>query len=162
MYRLEETMEDKPRFRLMKNGYDRFAVDDLVDRLLDELISSQTKLDTYRKQVEQLNEQLVLLRDKHQRLLEDLAVKEKAADDISRIALREASQIIDAAQHNADAIVKEALITARSVLIEIARISDDVKDARIDMIEKLAELRQGLDLFSLPETPNIEWLKDLE
>lgn len=155
-------MEDKPRFRLMKNGYDRFAVDDLVDRLLDELISSQTKLDTYRKQVEQLNEQLVLLRDKHQRLLEDLAVKEKAADDISRIALREASQIIDAAQHNADAIVKEALITARSVLIEIARISDDVKDARIDMIEKLAELRQGLDLFSLPETPNIEWLKDLE
>lgn len=155
-------MEDKPRFRLMKNGYDRFAVDDLVDRLLDELISSQTKLDTYRKQVEQLNEQLVLLRDKHQRLLEDLAVKEKAADDISRIALREASQIIDAAQHNADAIVKEALITARSVLIEIARISEDVKGARVDMLEKLAELREGLDLFSLPETPNIEWLKDLE
>lgn len=154
--------DNKPRFRLMKNGYDRFAVDDLVDRLLEELVSNQIKVDAYRKHVEQVDQQLVLLKDKHQRLVEDLQTKERAAEDISRIALREASQIIDAAQHNADAIIKEALITARSVLLEIARISDNVKGARTSLQDKLAHISEGLDLFDIPVPPGIEWLKEIK
>lgn len=86
-----------PKFRVMKNGYDRFAVDDAVDRYVREIDSLKKQLDLTSRQIQSANEQLAVIRQRYQTLVSELTVKEKAADDIARLALKEANTIIETA-----------------------------------------------------------------
>jgi len=154
---------NKPKFRLMKNGYDRFAVDDAVDRLFFENETMRKQLDSYRSQVNHAGEQLSQIKTRYQALISELTVREKAADDIARLALKEANIIIDTAQNNADTIVREALSTARFLLTEIARIGQDAKDVKVEMQMKLQALAKALEEFEIPEIPNPDFItKDEE
>jgi len=155
-------MSMKPKFRIMRQGYDRFAVDDTVNELQFQLEDSQAKLDTYMKQVEYMNYQLNELKDKYRQVLYELSEKERAVDDISRMALKEAGVIIDAAQDNADTIVREALVTAKTILVEIAKISQDVKSSRITLIRKLNMIGDTLNKFEIPNAPDLNWLKSID
>jgi cell division initiation protein len=153
----------KPKFRLMKNGYDRFAVDDTVDRLSFENETMRQQLESYRSQINHASEQLSQIKTRYQALISELTVREKAADDIARLALKEANTIIDTAQYNADTIVREALSTARFLLTEIARIGNDAKDVKEEMQMKLQALAKALEDFEIPVIPNGDLLlKDKE
>ena len=109
-----------------------------------------------------MNMQLNDLKTKYQQVLYELSNKEKAADDISRMALKEAGVIIDAAQDNADTIVREALVTAKIILMEIAKISQDVKTSRATLIRKLNTIGEELNHFEIPNAPDLEWLKSID
>ena len=150
----------KPRFRIMKKGYDRFAVDDAMDRLQFELDSKEQQLQSYVKQIEFASDQLNQIKDRYQSLVGELNVREKAADDIARLALREANTVITSAQNNADSIVKEALSTAKLVLSEIARISKDAQGLRADMLEKVHKLTESIEAFQVPKIPVVSYIND--
>jgi len=149
----------KPTFRPMKNGYDRFAVDDAVDRMNFQIETLTQQLDSYSKQVTHANEQLTLIKSRYQSLIGELTIRERAADDIARLALKEANAIIDTAQNNADSIVREALSTARLLLVEIARIGEDAKDVKEEMQIKLQALSKTLDEFEIPVMPGQQLLE---
>ena len=55
-----------PKFRIMKKGYERFAVDDTLDRLTFELDHQKAQLASYIKQTELSNEQLSLIKQRYQ------------------------------------------------------------------------------------------------
>lgn len=134
----------------MKNGYDRFAVDDAVDRYVREIDSLKKQLDLTSRQIQSANEQLAVIRQRYQTLVSELTVKEKAADDIARLALKEANTIIETAQNNADAIVSEALTTARIILNDLSRIASEATEMKGDMQEQLSSLMGMLDQFEIP------------
>jgi len=144
-------MESTKKFSPMKNGYNRYEVDEEMKRLTESLEDARIQVERNRKLAEQAGEQLAVIKDRYRVLINELSIREKAADDISRIALKEANQIISTAQNNADSIVKEALTTARMLLIEIARIADDANDVKSDMQEKLNALQKTLDEFVIIE-----------
>jgi cell division initiation protein len=148
----------KPRFRITKQGYDRFTVDDTLDRLTFEIDTLKTQLETYSKQMDEANAQLTDIKARYQSLLGELSVREKAADDIARLALKEANTVIASAQNNADTIVKEALSTARIVLVEIARIAKEAKGMKKEMQEQVAALSKALDDFVIPSLPALRYL----
>ena len=148
----------KPRFRITKQGYDRFTVDDTLDRLTFEIETLKTQLETYSKQMDEANAQLTDIKARYQTLLGELNVREKAADDIARLALKEANTVIASAQNNADTIVKEALSTARIVLVEIARISKEAKGVKKEMQDQVAALTKALDDFVIPSLPALRYL----
>ena len=148
----------KPRFRITKQGYDRFTVDDTLDRLTFEIETLKTQLETYSKQMDEANAQLTDIKARYQTLLGELSVREKAADDIARLALKEANTVIASAQNNADTIVKEALSTARIVLVEIARISKEAKGVKKEMQDQVAALTKALDDFVIPSLPALRYL----
>ncbi len=153
----------KPKFRLMKYGYDRFAVDETVDRLSFENETMHQQLESYRSQINHAGEQLNQIKIRYQSLMSELTVREKAADDIARLALKEANTIIDSAQNNADMIVREALSTARLLLSEIARIGNDAKDVKEEMQLKLQALAKSLEEFEIPAIPAADLItKDKE
>ena len=141
-----------PKFRLMKNGYDRFAVDDAVDRYVREIDSLKKQLDLTSRQIQSANEQLAVIRQRYQTLVSELTVKEKAADDIARLALKEANTIIETAQNNADAT------TARIILNDLSRIASEATEMKGDMQEQLSSLMGMLDQFEIPPVPKSEWL----
>ncbi len=153
-------MAEQAKFSIMKNGYNRYEVDDEIERLTRELESTRDQLENYRRLTETANEQLTLVKEKYQKLTNQIEVREQAADDISRIALKEANRIIGSAQNNADSIVQEAIATARVILIEIARISNEASDVKADMQSKINELQKTLDEFEIPTAMDEKWLKD--
>jgi cell division initiation protein len=108
--------------------------------------------------MDEANAQLTDIKTRYQSLLGELSVREKAADDIARLALKEANTVIASAQNNADTIVKEALSTARIVLVEIARIAKEAKGMKKDMQEQVAALSKALDDFVIPSLPALRYL----
>ncbi|MBE6108134.1 MAG: cell division protein DivIVA [Erysipelotrichaceae bacterium] len=149
----------KPQFRMMKNGYDRFAVDDAIERYQSEIEALEKKLELYGRQVETATEQLNMIKTRYQSLVTELAVKEKAADDISRMALKEANSIIDTAQNNADSIVREALSTARLILVDVSRLTSEISGMKSEVRTQLTSLMKSLDEFTIPALPALEWLE---
>ena len=149
----------KPQFRMMKNGYDRFAVDDAIERYQSEIEALEKKLELYGRQVETATEQLNMIKTRYQSMVTELAVKEKAADDISRMALKEANSIIDTAQNNADSIVREALSTARLILVDVSRLTSEISGMKSEVRTQLTSLMKSLDEFTIPALPALEWLE---
>ena len=147
------------RFRILKHGYDRFEVDRSMDDLETKIEMLETKLSTYQKQVDLTNKQLEATNQKYQTLVQQLSIKEKAADEISRLALQEANAIIDTANLNADIIVREALSTARLLLVELARISNQTASVKTDLKDRIIELSKLIEDFQLPDIPTMDWLQ---
>lgn len=154
--------KEKPQFRIMKNGYDRFAVDDAINDYHEKCEMMERQLTLYQNQIASTKEQLDQIKVRYQTLVNELAVKEKAADDIARLALREANAIIDTAQNNANSIIMEALSTARLVLVELSRLSKSASGMKEDMKSQLEELMKNIDEFEFPAVPDMEWLNKKE
>jgi len=152
----------RPTFRVMKNGYDRFAVDDAVERYAAQVDALQKKLALYEEQMDATNSQLNDLKAKYQEVIAGMDAKQQAADEIARLSLREANQIIDTAQKNADSIVREALSTARLILTDLSRLYSDAGTVKGSMQKQLEDLIQDLDKFQMPKMPDMRWLNEAE
>ncbi len=150
--------EKQAKFRILKKGYDRFAVDNEIDRLTFDLQQKEQQLASYMKEAQAASDQLLLIKERYHSLMSEINVREKAADDIARLALREANAVIASAQNNADTILKEALSTAKMVLVEIARISGEAKEVKADMKEKLEALTLSLEAFKIPSVPALKMM----
>ena len=146
----------------MKNGYDRFAVDDAVERYAAQVDALQKKLALYEEQMDATNSQLNDLKAKYQEVIAGMDAKQQAADEIARLSLREANQIIDTAQKNADSIVREALSTARLILTDLSRLYNDAGSVKGSMQKQLEDLIQDLDKFQMPKMPDMRWLNEAE
>ncbi|MBR2990572.1 MAG: DivIVA domain-containing protein [Solobacterium sp.] len=152
----------RPTFRVLKNGYDRFAVDDAIEKYAAEVEDLQKKLKVYEEQVRKMTDQLSTLQTQYQSMANSLDAEKAAAENIARLSLREANEIIGTAQRNADLIVRQALVTAREILSELSRLYTDANIIRESTRAKLEGLIKELDEFRLPKLPEMEWLKEAE
>ncbi|MBQ1445914.1 MAG: DivIVA domain-containing protein, partial [Solobacterium sp.] len=152
----------RPTFRVLKNGYDRFAVDDAIEKYAAEVEDLQNKLKVYEEQIARMSEQMNALQTQYQNMANSLDAEKAAAENIARLSLREANEIIGTAQKNADLIVRQALITAREILSELSRLYTDANIIRESTRAKLEGLIKELDEFRLPKMPEMEWLKKAE
>ena len=152
----------RPTFRVMKNGYDRFAVDDAIEKYAAQVEDLQSKLRAYEQQLEKVNGQLAQAKQQYRSLESSLDAEKQAAENIARLSLREANEIIDTAQQNADMIVHQALVTVREILSELSRLYGDANVVKKSTRAKLEALIRELDEFKLPRLPDLTWLKEAE
>ena len=152
----------RPTFRVMKNGYDRFAVDDAVERYVAQIEQLQNRISLYQQQLVETTKQLDELRLQYNHLQEMEDARKEAAENIARLSLREANEIIDTAQKNADLIVQEALRTARLILMDLTKLYNSAGDLKVDMSAQLKDLLKQIDAFRLPEMPDMRWLEEAE
>ena len=152
----------RPTLKIMKNGYDRFAVDDAVERYASRVEQLEEKLALYQQQLEEANARIAKLQADYQNLESSLDAQKQAAENIARLSLREANEIIQTAQQNADAIIQESLITARLILTDLSKLYGDANTVKASTLEKLEGLIRELEAFSLPKMPDLRWLKEAE
>jgi len=152
----------RPTFRVMKNGYDRFAVDDAVDRYASRVDQLERKLTSYQQQLDETNARLMKLQADYQNLENSVDAQRQAAENIARLSLREANEIIETARQNADAIIRESLITARLILTDLSKLYGDANDVKASTLVKLDGLIKELEEFELPKMPDLRWLKEAE
>ena len=150
---------DRYAFDTMKNGYNRYQVEDYIQTQKLQMESLQKKLEKANLLKEELTREYQELETRYRDVSENLEVKEKAADEMTRMAMKEANMIVDTAHRNADAIVKESLMMARGILMEVARLGDEANDLKGSMRKDLQKITQALDDFETPEIPDLDLLK---
>ena len=150
---------DRYAFDTMKNGYNRYQVEDYIQTQKLQMESLQKKLEKANLLKEELTREYQELETRYRDVSENLEVKEKAADEMTRMAMKEANMIVDTAHRNADAIVKESLMMARGILMEVARLGDKANDLKGSMRKELQKITQALDDFEAPEIPDLDLLK---
>lgn len=152
----------KPAFRVMKNGYDRFAVDDAIDRYAAMVDQLQRKVELYQQQLVETTRQLEELKGKYESLQQADTSRRQAAENIARLSLREANEIISTAQKNADEIVGTAIGTSRLILTDLSRLYSQADGVKSEMKDELNALLKSLDEFRIPEMPDLKWLEEAE
>ena len=150
---------DRYAFDTMKNGYNRYQVEDYIQTQKLQMESLQKKLEKANLLKEELTREYQELETRYRDVSENLEVKEKAADEMTRMAMKESNMIVDTAHRNADAIVKESLMMARGILMEVARLGDEANDLKGSMRKELQKITQALDDFETPEIPDLDLLK---
>ncbi|MEF9920847.1 MAG: DivIVA domain-containing protein [Erysipelotrichaceae bacterium] len=145
----------KVTFDTMRKGYNRYQVDDKLNEMDQELAMLNRKVEMYRERANEASEQLKTIKDKYQFVVEGLSAKEKAADEMAHMATKEANMIVDTANVNADIIVKEALMTARTILLEIAKLGNEAYELKGNMKEQLNALSKALEAFEVPIIPEV-------
>lgn len=152
----------RPVFRVMKNGYDRFAVDDAIEKYAATVDELEKRITLYQRQAAEDETKIKELEKKYAELENSLEAKQAAADDIARLSLREANEIIGTAKKNADQIINEALGTARLILTDLSRLYNQAGVVKGDMYEQIDGLKNDLDAFELPKMPDLRWLDEAE
>ena len=152
----------KPTFRVMKNGYDRFAVDDAMDRYAAMVDQLQRKVELYQQQLAETTRQLDEIRRKYESLQQSDVSRREAAENIARLSLREANDIIATAQKNADDIIRTAIGTSRLILMDLSKLYTQAGDVKSEMKNELNSLLKSLDDFRIPEMPDLKWLEEAE
>ncbi|MEG0274469.1 MAG: DivIVA domain-containing protein [Longicatena sp.] len=150
---------DKPTFDTMKNGYNRYQVDDYIQSMQLQLSSLQEKIEKAYQLRDSYEQEAIDYKKLYDGICENLNVKEKAAFDMTRMAMKEANLIVETAHKNADVIVRESLMMAREVLSEIARVGKEANILKGNMKEDLAKISQALDEFETPQIPDMDLLK---
>ena len=153
-------MSNTPNFRLQRKGYDRFEVDREIASLKKEIQAGVEQLELQKTQTLNIIQQKDHINRRYETLIDELRVRERAAEEMARMALREANAIIENAYDNADMIVREAMSSARLLLVEIARISTQSHVVRSELQDKIKELESVIDGLELPNTPPLSWLDD--
>ena len=151
-----------PTFRVMKNGYDRFAVDEAIERYACEIDVLEQKLAAYELQYQQHVKELQQTKLAYMDLEKSYDAREKTAEEITRASLREANAIISTAQKNADLIIHEALLTARLILSDVSRLYSDADTVKQETAKQLEDLLRRLEEFQVPQLPDLKWLEEAE
>ena len=142
------------KFDAMKNGYNRYQVDDAIAKLTEENNLLKSKLDAYISQAEADKKNYDQLLEKYNILSRDIEIKERAANDIATIAIKEANDIVQSANLNADAIVKEALLSAREILASVSKLGLEAMEIKANLNDQLNVLTNAIENFDIPPIPN--------
>ena len=126
-------------------GYDKQTVDNLM-------IDYENQINKLKNQISSLNDELDHLREQNSLLQHRVNITEKTNEEIARLALKEASALIDKAKRNANMILKESLDYVRSLSSEM----NDFKDQSIKFRSSVQKMSQDiLDTIDNSEVFNL-------
>ena len=121
--------EFKKQFR----GYSVQQVDSKID-------DYQAELASLKQQVASLTDELDHVKEQNSLLQHRVNITEKTNEEIARLALKEASELIDKAKRNANKILKESLDYVRSLSSEM----NDFKDQAIKFRSSVQKMSQDI------------------
>ena len=126
-------------------GYDQEAVDREVNKLVKE------NTDLLKKQ-ESLEEEIKKLREENKILSHRIQIHEKASEEIARLALKEASELIEKAKRNANLILKESLDYVRTLSGEVEGFKEQAANFR-SSVQKMSQ-----DLLDIIDNSEVYYL----
>ena len=126
-------------------GYDKQTVDNLM-------IDYENQINKLKNQISSLNDELDHLKEQNSLLQHRVNITEKTNEEIARLALKEASALVDKAKRNANMILKESLDYVRSLSSEM----NDFKDQAIKFRSSVQKMSQDiLDTIDNSEVFNL-------
>lgn len=146
-------------FRILKNGYDRFQVDQKLQKYQEEFVQLQTKVQMYEQQLDTIQQQFDESQQRVQVLQTDLANREKVFRDLNDQAFRQANAIVETANQEAQLIVSQAVSTAKLLLAQLAKLMNETREVDANLqqqFDDLSQTIQNLQNQQLEISPNRE------
>lgn len=125
-------------FPIRFRGYDPEMVDDEMDRLNKEML-------TMRSRQQKMEEEVKKLREENKILNHRIQIHEKANEEIARLALKEASELIEKAKRNANLILKESLDYVRTLSGEVEGFKEQAATFRASVQKMSQDLLDTID-----------------
>ena len=138
-------MSEKVRFDIVRNGYDPTQVNKVIDLLQNQITTLTGQLNQCVTQMKAMNEQYNQVNGRYQTIVSELQMREKAADEVARLTLKEANTVIDTARKNADAITQEAVVTARSLIANAQLYNQQAQAVKKYLINQLEAIIEQLE-----------------
>ena len=135
----------KVTFSTKFRGYDPEAVDSHIQGL-------ENEKETLIKKQESLEEELKKLREENKILSHRIQIHEKASEEIARLALKEASELIEKAKRNANLILKESLDYVRTLSGEVEGFKEQAANFR-SSVQKMSQ-----DLLDIIDNSEVYYL----
>ena len=126
--------EFKKQFR----GYSVQQVDSKID-------DYQAELASLKQQVASLTDELDHVKEQNSLLQHRVNITEKTNEEIARLALKEASELIDKAKRNANMILKESLDYVRSLSSEMNGFKDQAIKFRSSVQKMSQDILDSID-----------------
>ena len=120
-------------FKKQLMGYNVHEVDYKIDDYLKQI-------ENLKRQVASLTEELDRVKEQNSLLQHRVNITEKTNEEIARLALKEASELIDKAKRNANMILKESLYYVRNLSSEMS----DFKDQAIRFRASVQKMSQDI------------------
>ena len=123
-------------------GYNRLEVDDYINELKQQIQEQTETIQSLQGEIDQLNEQNTLLTKVH----------EKTNEEIARLTLKEASELIEKAKRNANMILKESMEYVRGLSKDMDNFKQEAIDFRANVVKMSEDMLETIDkseIFSL-------------
>lgn len=146
-------------FDTMKKGYNRYQVDMAMNNLQEEIETLKKRIEAYELQSQEDKAKLASVNTRLHDMEHDIKVREDAAAKLTQIALKEANEILQNANSNADLIVKEAYYSAKDILLNISKLGVEAKGMKENLNAQLESLSDSIKQFDVPPIPSSELLK---
>ncbi len=138
-------MSDKNNFKKQFRGYKKSQVTQVISGLDSKILELITANEELNSKNEDLTNQLSEVTVKHEALLEEIILNHQTKEEIARLAIKEAAELIDKAKRNADMILKESLEYVRSLNSEINGFKDQAKEFRESVEQMSRDLLASID-----------------
>lgn len=133
------------QFHKQFRGYSKQEVDEAMQEL-------NTTIKTKEEKYESLQLDLTQLKEQNAILTRQISIQEKTNEEIARLALKEASDLIEKAKRNANMILKESMEYVRGLSKDMDTFKQDAIDFRENVIKMSEEMIETIDkseIFSL-------------
>ena len=128
-------------FNKQLRGYNTEEVDDTIETLEKKIQETTLQIRRLEKELDKVKKENIAMANRQ-------SVERKTNEEISRLALKEASELITKAKHNANMILKESMNYVKGLSDEV----DEAKDFRAEIVKISTELLETIDkseIFSL-------------
>lgn len=119
-------------------GYNVEEVDDAIDDLENEIAKQKAEIEDLKEQLHSAKEENAIIQNQS-------SITEKANEEIARLALKEASDLITKAKRNANMILKESMDYVKGLDKEVNGFKDDAKTFRAEVVTLSKELIETID-----------------
>lgn len=126
------------RFSKQFRGYNKLQVDELLDEKENQIKQLNDKLQKLQDDYDHLQKQKDLLQHR-------VNVQEQTNEEIARLALKEASELIDKAKKNANMILSESLEYVRSLSGEMSDFKAQAVRFRASVEKMSKDLLESID-----------------
>ena len=126
------------KFGKQWRGYKRQQVDEYINGLNQEIQSFQ-------ENIQSLQDEIDSLKSQNEILTKQMDVHEQTNEEIARLALKEASALIEKAKRNANMILKESMEYVRGLSKDIDTFKQEAMDFRINVVKMSEEMLETID-----------------
>lgn len=138
-------VEDVEQFDKQFRGYNILEVNDRINELKEQIQQQKETIQSLENDLEMLKEQNTLL-------TKQVTVHEKTNEEIARLALKEASELIEKAKKNANMILKESMEYVRGLSKDMDTFKQEAIDFRQNVVKMSEDMLETIDkseIFSL-------------
>ncbi len=133
------------KFGRQLRGYNRKKVDDYILELENKIKQLEESHQTSQEKIQSLQDEMFTVNSQNELLVKQLMVQEKTNEEIARLALKEASELLEKAKRNANMILKESMEYVRGLSKDMDTFKKEAIDFRENVVKMSEDILETID-----------------